>query len=147
MDQALAGWEPTPEDAFTALVTMIPTMNEYFEQWKLSVFVSGQASTQENFVAVSRLLDITGILNGLDVTYDNIKPTVTQTNPALSNQIDSGLDTLVAYVNDLYQQEQQGKQFTPEDADMLGSKAQDDATALAGQIAQAAALLNVEIAE
>jgi hypothetical protein len=147
LDQALAGWEPTPEDAFTALVTMIPTMNEYFEQWKLSVFVSGQASTQENFVAVSRLLDITGILNGLDVTYDNIKPTVTQTNPALSNQIDSGLDTLVAYVNDLYQQEQQGKQFTPEDADMLGSKAQDDATALAGQVAQAAALLSVEIAE
>jgi len=60
-----------------------------------AIFVSGPASTQENFVAVSRLLDITGILNGLDVTYDNIKPVVTQTNPVLSCQIDTGLDTLV----------------------------------------------------
>ncbi len=33
---AVEAWEPTIEDAFTALTTMIPTMNEYFEQWKLS---------------------------------------------------------------------------------------------------------------
>ncbi len=145
LDTALAGWEPTLDDAFTALVTMIPTMNEYFEQWKLSAYVSGEASGQESFVAVSRLLDITGILTGLDVTYDNISGRVAQSDPQLNTQIDTGLNNLVTYVTELYEQEQGGKQFTPEDADLLGTKAQEDATALAGQVSQAAALLDIQI--
>ena len=147
LDQAIADWNPTLENAFTALVTMIPTMNEYFEQWKLSVFVSGAASTQENFVAVSRLFDINGILNGLDLTYDHLQPVVEQANPELNAQIDTGLAELVSSVKELYEQDQNGKRFSPEDADILGSKAQDEATALAGQVAQAAALLNIPLAE
>lgn len=31
MQEAVNAWEPTFEDAFIAMVTMIPTMNEYFE--------------------------------------------------------------------------------------------------------------------
>jgi hypothetical protein len=34
-------WEPTESDAFTALVVMVPTMSEYFGQWKESRFVTG----------------------------------------------------------------------------------------------------------
>ena len=32
-------WKPTASDAFTALVVMVPTMSEYFGQWKESRFV------------------------------------------------------------------------------------------------------------
>ena len=52
---AIDAWEPTLEDAFMALVTMIPTMNEYFEQWKLSAFIQGDEFQETAFVAVSRL--------------------------------------------------------------------------------------------
>ena len=34
-------WQPTQQDAFTALVVMTPTMSEYFEAWKNSRFVAG----------------------------------------------------------------------------------------------------------
>ena len=52
MQAAIDAWNPTLEDALTALVTMIPTMNEYFEQWKESIFVTGSDSEQESFIAV-----------------------------------------------------------------------------------------------
>ena len=38
---AAKAWKPTPSDAFTAVVVMVPTMNEYFGQWKVSRFVLG----------------------------------------------------------------------------------------------------------
>jgi len=41
--------------------------------------------------------------------------------------------------------EQSGDRFTPEEADTLGSEAQDRATAIAGQVSQAAAELGVTI--
>lgn len=147
LNQAIEDWEPTLEDAFTAMVVMVPTMNEYFEQWKLSAYVVGTAAQQENFVAVSRLFDIQGILNGLDVTYDNVSPLVAEADADLDAQIDSGFADLIGYVTSLYNQEQAGANFSAEEADLFGTEAQDRATALAGQISQAAALLNIEIAE
>ena len=66
MAEAVTAWAPTLPDVFTALVVMVPTMNEYFEQWKESRYVAGGASTEISFVAVSRLFDINGILAGLD---------------------------------------------------------------------------------
>src|ERR671921_238410 len=36
LDAAARDWEPTPDDALTALVVMTPTMSEYFEAWKNS---------------------------------------------------------------------------------------------------------------
>jgi hypothetical protein len=142
---AIDAWEPTLEDAFAALTTMIPTMNEYFEQWKLSRFVSGESSTETSFVAVSRLLDINGIIHGLDLTYDEISPVVSEVDPALHQQIDAGFTDLVTYVEDLYAQEQAGTQFTPEQADLFGSEAQAKATTLVGLVSQAVALLGIQI--
>lgn len=145
---AIEAWEPTLEDTFGALVTMTPTMNEYFEQWKLSAFVSGSENYQETaFVGVSRLFDINGILNGLNVAYTNISPVVAGADPDLDAQIKTGYEELVAYVSDLYDQEQAGVVFTPEEADLFGTEAQDRATALAGQVSQAAALAGVELTE
>ena len=42
--KAAEAWEPTESDAFTALVVMVPTMSEYFGQWKESRFVKGAAA-------------------------------------------------------------------------------------------------------
>ena len=147
MQTAIAGWEPTLSDAFTALVVMVPTMNEYFEQWKLSAYVTGNATEKSSFVAVSRLFDINGILSGLSVTYENIAVLVEEHDADLHAQIESGLADLVAYVGDLYAQESEGRIFSAEEADLFGTEAQDQATAVSGQVAQAAALLNIEIQE
>lgn len=144
---AVEAWQPTMSDAFTALVVMIPTMNEYFEQWKLSAFVAGENAEEHAFIGTSRLFDINGILNGLDFTYDSLAARVEATDPELHAQIDSGFADLRGYVGDLYSQEQGGTAFTAEQADLFGTEAQAKATALAGRVAQAAALLNVAIAE
>ena len=145
MQSAIEAWDPTLEDALTALVTMIPTMNEYFGQWKESVYVTGSDSGQQSFIAVSRLLDIKGILAGLSFTYDNIAVLVSDSDAQLDQQIRNDFDTLIAYVDDLFSQEQEGVQFSPEEADLFGTEAQDLATALAALVAQAAADLNITL--
>jgi hypothetical protein len=147
MIAALSAWEPTLSDVFSAEVTMIPTMTEYFEQWKNSVFVAGAEGAQETaFVGLSRLFDINGILTGLHTAYQELSPAVAAVDDELDSQIQSGFDELVSFVADLFEQEQSGVVFTPEEADLFGTEAQNQATALAGQVAQAAALLNVELA-
>lgn len=142
-----AAWEPTSSDAFTALVVMIPTMSEYFASWKDSRFVAGEASTQADFVVISRLSDIIDILGGLEVVYANVSPQVADVDAEGAAQIADGLTSLRAYVADLYEDEQAGRQFTAEEADFFGTEAQDRAQTLAGQVAQAAALLAIPLAE
>jgi hypothetical protein len=142
---AAQGWQPTESDAFTALVVMIPTMSEYFESWKQSRFVAGDASTQTDFVAISRLADIQDILSGLQVVYGQVSPMVATVDPTQDKQTAEGLDALKLFVADVYTQEQGGKRFSAEEADLLGAEAQNRATALAGQISQVAAQLNVPI--
>ena len=147
LQTAAEAWEPTPGDTFTALVIMIPTMGGYFEEWKTSVFVSGEATDEGRFVGVSRLADVSGILSGLDVTYGNVRPAIDEADPDLAELIDVELSDLVAFVKDLHAQESSGAQFTPEQADQFGSELQSRATAIAGQISQAAALLGIPIQE
>jgi hypothetical protein len=143
---AVDAWNPTMEDAFTALAVMIPTMSEYFEQWKLSAFIAGEDYEETAFIGASRLFDIVNILHGLKLTYDNISPEVQATNDQLHQQILTGFEQLSGYVNDLYEREQQGERFSAEQADLFGTEAQNRATQLVGQVVQAAALLNISIA-
>jgi hypothetical protein len=138
-------WRPTESDAFTALVVMVPTMNEYFDSWKSSRFVAGEASTQRDFVAISRLADILDILSGLQVVYAGVSPRVEALDGQLAEQIAADLSDLRDFVSDVYQRERAGHQFTAEEAELLGNEAQDRATAVTGQLAQAAAQLGVPI--
>jgi len=142
---AVDAWEPTLSDAFTALVVMLPTADGYFGDWAASPFVLGDASTQTGFVANSRLLDVLGIYGGLQLTYDKIAPAVAGVSPELASQIQTEMDELVAFVQDLYDHEQAGTRYTPEQADQFGTEVQARAESLAGQITQAAALLDVEL--
>ncbi|MEZ4505160.1 MAG: imelysin family protein [Thermomicrobiales bacterium] len=144
LQAAVSEWTPNPQDAFTALLTMVPTMNGYFDDWKNSPFILGQDSTAESFVAVSRLVDVAGILNGLLVTYDNVKPAVVTVNPELAAQIDTGLDEMMAFVTDIHAQEDSGTRFTPEQADIFAGQIEEMSAAVAGQVTQAMALLGIE---
>lgn len=142
-----AEWTPTESDAFTTLVVMVPTMSEYFNSWKNSRFILGAASEQRDFVVISRLADIQDILISLQIVYDEVKPLVESTDAAQAAQIEQGLKDLKAFVADVYSKEQSGYQHTPEEADVLGAEAQNRATAIAGQVAQIAAKLNISIEE
>jgi len=142
-----SAWTPTPTDAFTALVVMVPTMNEYFASWRDSRFVAGDASTQRDFVAISRLADIGDILSGLEVVYGEVQPLVDTVDATQGEQIASGMAELKAFVADIYQEEQAGKRYTPEVADLLGTEAQNRATTVTGQINQVAAQLGITIEE
>lgn len=140
-------WEPTVSDAFTALVVMTPTMSEYFNSWKNSRFILGGASAQRDFVVISRLADIENILGSLQVVYGEVKPLVEAEDAAQAAQIETSFEDLKNFVSAVYAKEQGGYQHTPEEADALGVEAQNRSTAIAGQIAQIAAKLNIPIEE
>ena len=145
LDAAGAAWAPTASDAFTAVVVMVPTMSEYFGQWKDSRFVAGDAAGAESFNVVSRLSDIRDILTGLEVIYEGVEPAVGRIDEAKAAQTGRELSDLRAFIAQLHDREQAGRRFTPEQADTLGTEAQERATAIAGQVSQAAAQLGVAI--
>jgi hypothetical protein len=147
LDAAAREWQPTPSDALTALVVMTPTMSEYFAAWKNSRFIAGDQATEKAFVAASRLQDIADILGGLVLVYDNVEPLVAKADAQQAKQTRRALVQLRDFAADLRAQEAAGRTFTAEHADTLGSQAQERAEAIAGQITQAAAKLNVEIEE
>jgi Imelysin len=138
-------WAPSESDAFTALVVMVPTMSEYFGQWKESRFVLGDASEAESFNVVSRLSDIHDILTGLEVIFAGVEERLAEVDPAQAEQTGRELSDLRTFVEDLYSREESGERFEPEQAEVLGTEAQDRATAIAGQVSQAAAELGVTI--
>ena len=142
---AAADWQPTPQDAFTALVVMTPTMSEYFEAWKQSRFVAGDKAKETTFVAASRLQDIAGILNGLVLIYDQVQPSIADANAQQAKQTGSDLEQLHAFATQLRDQEAGGRRFTAREADTLGSEAQDRAEAIAGQVSQAAGQLGIKL--
>jgi hypothetical protein len=147
LDAAAREWEPTPSDALTALVVMTPTMSEYFEAWKNSRFISGGKATETAFVAASRLQDIADILGGLVLVYDNVEPLIAKADRQQAQQTKESLSKLHSFATDLQEKEAGGRKYTAEEADTLGSQAQERAEAIAGQITQAAAKLNIEIEE
>jgi hypothetical protein len=147
LDEQSNAWRPSQSDAFTALVVMVPTMSEYFGQWKESRFVVGNRTDAESFNVVSRLSDINDILTGLGVIYSGVQPRISNVDGDSAKQTDRELADLKSFIDDLYTRERSGKRFTPEEADVLGTEAQERGTAIAGQVSQAAAALGVEIAQ
>ena len=143
LDDAARAWEPEPQDVFTALVVMTPTMSEYFESWKNSRFVAGDKATEKEFVTSSRLGDIGDILGGLVLVYDSVEPQIAEVDEQQAQQTGASLRRLHAFAQRLEREEAGGRRFTARDADTLGGDAQDRAEAIAGQISQAAGQLDV----
>ncbi len=146
LDTDAQAFVPTDSDAFTAITVMTPTMSEYFEAWKNSRFVAGGGATDE-FVAASRLQDIADILEGIVFTYEEVEPQIAEESRQQAEQTGTALRDLLAFVEDIRDREEGGEQFTAEQADTLGSEAQRQAEAIAGQVAQAAQRLGVELQE
>jgi hypothetical protein len=142
---AIDAWEPNTQDAFTAMVTMTPTMSEYFGNWKESRYVTGDTSTETRFVAHSRLIDVIGILTSLRTIYGGVAPEIQAQDPATAQQIDKNYSDLFNYVQDLQTKESSGTKFTPDQAELFGNDAQQQAEALIGQVTQAAAQLNIKL--
>jgi hypothetical protein len=142
---AAAAWQPTESEAFSALVGNVPTVSDFFAAWKESRFVAGAASTRRDFVVVSRLSDIVDNIGSWQVIYQDLSPAVRAVDQAQDQQIAEGLNDLKVFVGDLYAQEQGGKRYSPEEADLLSAEAQNRATAISGQIAQVAAKLNIPL--
>jgi hypothetical protein len=147
LDADAQEFEPTPSDAFTAITVMTPTMSEYFEAWKNSRFIAGDNASELGFVATSRLSDIADILSGIVLTYEQIEPQIAAENPQQAEQTRKELEELLAFAEDLRDQEVDGKKFTAEEADTLGAEAQRRAEAIAGQVTQAAQQLGIELQE
>ena len=145
LDASAKKWSPNEQDALTALVVMTPTMSEYFEAWKNSRFVAGGEATEKSFVGASRLQDIADILGGLKLVYANVEARIAEASPQQAKQTGESLSKLEDFAARLRDQEAAGKKFTAEDADTLGSEAQNRAEAIAGQITQAAKQLNIEL--
>jgi hypothetical protein len=147
LDAAARKWSPTQQDAFTALVVMTPTMSEYFEAWKNSRFIAGERASEKAFVAASRLQDIADILGGLTTVYAGVRPLVAEAEGQQARQTGDSLKRLYSFAGGLRDREARGRDFTAEEADVLGARAQEQAEAIAGQITQAAARLNIDIEE
>jgi len=147
LDAAARRWSPSESDVFNALVVMTPTMSEYFEAWKSSRFVAGSAATAKAFVSASRLEDIADILGGLVVIYDTVQPRIAQASGAQARQTGRSLRDLRDFAARLRNAEAGGRRFTAEQAETLGSDAQEQAEAIAGQVSQAAGRLEIELPE
>lgn len=145
LDQAAREWTPERADALQALVTMTPTMSEYFGQWKNSRFIAGAKAGEQAFAASSRLQDIEDILSGLVLIYANVEPAVATADRAQADQTGRELKGLRDFAADLRAKEQAGTRFDAEQADTLGAEAQGRAEAIAGQVSQAAAQLGIEL--
>lgn len=145
--KAAAAWQPTRSDVFGALVGNVPTVGPvFFENWKTSRFVLGSVATRSDFVVISRLSDLSGNVASWEAMYRGLSAEVRGRNPQLDTQIAGGLKRLSAYVARLSAQEK-ARRFTPEQADTLQAEAQNRATAITGQLTQAAALLGVKVSE
>ncbi|MCW2973957.1 MAG: hypothetical protein JWN72_2230 [Thermoleophilia bacterium] len=145
LQSAATAWKPNNDDAFNAIVTMTPTMSEYFESWKNSSFVLGDRSRERGFTASSRLIDVVGILSGLEVIRDAVSADIEQADPAAARSIDTDLNALIAFVTDLKQREAAGTKFTPAQADRFGADAQAQAEQIAAQVTDVARDLGIKI--
>lgn len=143
LEQDMSAWVPNRDDAFTAVVTMTPTVGDYFGEWKESQFIDGEIGA---FAAQSRLVDVQGIMGGCRKMYfEAISPVVAGSDAALDASIRHGFEDLLQLVEETYQREQTGERFTAEEADALGNDAQDIADRIVAMVLQAAAKNDVTI--
>ncbi|THF71518.1 EfeM/EfeO family lipoprotein [Deinococcus sp. Arct2-2] len=144
LQQAARAWRPTREDVFGALVGNVPTVGPvFFEDWKTSPFVLGQASTRTDFVVISRLSDLKGNVSSWQAMYAGLSADVKGKNAGLDSQITAGLNELAGFVGKLVSREQT-RRYSPEQAEALQREAQNRATVITGRMTQAAALLGVK---
>ena len=102
----------TAPDAFTAVVVMVPTMSEYFGQWKVSRFVLGDRARGDSFNVVSRLSESATSSAASASSTGNPAGDRDGGRPAGSPD-ERGLDRLWSFVSQLRKQETAGGASRP----------------------------------
>ncbi len=133
-------WEPTSADAFGAMITMTPTLPDYFEDWKESRYGDG---TLGRFAAVSRVSDMKGIMSSCAVLFRAVADEVKTVDPALETAITGAFREIDVFLNDLATREEAGKISAPV-VEELAQQAKERTDALVPQIEQAWALVRAE---
>lgn len=130
-------WVPTVSDAFGAMITMTPTLPEYFEDWKESRYGDGSFG---KFSAVSRVSDMKGIMSSCAVLFQSVASEVNDKDAALEASVTSGYDQIQAFLDDLAEREKGGNISAPL-IEELASQAKEKTDKLVPQIQQASALV------
>jgi hypothetical protein len=135
-------WQPTEADCFMVVVSMTPTLADYFEDWK-ETRKNGSASGGR-FVAVSRLSDMLGIMNSTRLAWMAVAADVRAKDAALADNVTLGYDQIIEFLDTIDAREQEAP-LNVETIDALGSQAREKADKLTVQGGQAAALMGVNV--
>lgn len=133
-------WSPNDRDCFQVLVSMTPTLADYFEEWKESK-KSGSAPGGR-FVAVSRVSDMRGIMSSTRLAWLAVADKVGEKDKALSSTVSSGYKQIIDFIDAIEARESKGS-LNVETIDALGSQAKEKADKLAVQASEASALLGI----
>jgi hypothetical protein len=129
-------WQPTSADCISAMITMTPTLSDYFEDWKESRYSSEQSG---RFYAVSRVSDMRGIMGSCAVMYQAVDPEVAAKDAALAKSINKGFAGITSFLDKIDTREKAGE-ITLAEIDEMASQAKAHTDKLVPQIEQAQAL-------
>jgi hypothetical protein len=130
-------WQPTQADCLAAMITMTPTLSDYFEDWKESRYA---ASESGRFYAVSRVSDMRGIMGSCAIMYQAVDPAVAQKDAALAKAINNGFQGITTFLDKIDAREKAGDVQLAE-IDEMASQAKEHTDKLVPQIEQAQALV------
>lgn len=128
---------PTTKDLVGAMITMTPTLSDYFEDWKESRFSNEKSG---KFSAVSRVSDMKGIMGSCALMYDGIYSDLVTKDKALAVSIQKGFKEILAFLEEIDAQEKKGT-INPAKIDEMAQQAKTRTDKLVPQIEQAQVLL------
>ncbi|HEY8900982.1 MAG TPA: imelysin family protein [Chthoniobacterales bacterium] len=132
-------WKPSNGDCIAAMITMTPTLSDYFEDWKESRYSATQSG---RFYAVSRVSDMRGIMGSCAIMYQAVDPVVAQKDAALAKSIRSGFTGITAFLDKIDAREKAGADTIQlAEIDEMASQAKEHTDKLVPQIEQAQALV------
>jgi hypothetical protein len=119
------------------MITMTPTLSDYFEDWKESRYSATQSG---RFYAVSRVSDMRGIMGSCAVMYQAVDPEVAAKDAALAKSINKGFTGITSFLDKIDAREKAGE-ITLAEIDEMASQAKAHTDKLVPQIEQAQALV------
>jgi len=138
-------WQLSLDECVGALVWMTPTFNTYFDDLRDSLYGNNPTA----YISESRVKDMRGIMGSLRLTYNAIDPELQKKDPALSRQLKSEYDGIMAYIDQSDARDQKaraaGSKLTRVEIEEMGEHAKSLSDQLAPQIKQAAAIMGVQI--
>jgi len=134
-------WNASTSDCFSAMVTMTPTLSDYFEDWKESRYDKAKSG---RFQAVSRVSDMRGIMGSCQVMYQAVQKDVAAKDKALAKSATAGFRDIMAFIDKIDAREKAG-QITGPEIDELATQAKGKTDKLVPQIEQSAAVSGVKV--